>query len=109
MSFETQWYDWGDYAEGMVRRIRQNWYDNMPSVIRLGLKGVVTIRFTIQRDGTLTDITTLESSGIPPFDFAAKKALELSSKLAPLPADFPKGNERVTCQFYYNLAVPPHK
>ena len=106
VSFETQWYDWGDYAESMVNRIRVNWYANMPTLIRMGVKGVVTIRFTIHRDGTMTDITTLSTSSVPPYDFAARKALEISSPLNPLPRDFPNETERVTCQFYYNLNPP---
>jgi len=106
LSFETQWYDWGAYAQSMVSRIRVNWYANMPDLIRSGMKGVVTIRFTIQRSGAITDVTILNGSGIPPFDFAAKKAIELSSPLNPLPNDFPNNNERVTCMFYYNLEPP---
>jgi TonB family protein len=106
LSFESQWYDWGDYAEGMVSRIRVNWYANMPHLIQTGLKGVVTIRFTIHRDGSITDVTILESSGVPPYDFAAKKGIELSSPLNPLPRDFPNETERVTCMFYYNQEIP---
>jgi TonB family protein len=106
LSFETQWYDWGEYAQSMVSRIRVNWYNNMPQLIQTGLKGVVTIRFTIQRDGRITDVTLLNSSGVPPYDFAAKKAIELSSPLNPLPKDFPNASERVTCMFFYNQEVP---
>ncbi len=106
LSFESDWYNWGDYAEGMVSRIRVNWYSNMPHLIQTGLKGVVTIRFTIHRDGTITDVTILQSSGIPPYDFAAKKGIELSSPLSPLPRDFPNDTERVTAMFYYNQELP---
>lgn len=106
LSFETQWYDWGEYAQSMVSRIRVNWYANMPQIIRTGMKGVVTIRFTIHRDGRISDITTLKTSGIPPYDQAARKAIELSSPLKPLPKDFPNPSERVTCMFYYNMALP---
>lgn len=106
ISFESQWFDWGDYADSMVRKIRVNWYDNMPPIIRMGVKGVVTIRFTIQRNGQITDITTLSSSDVPPFDFAARKAIEISSPLAPLPSNFPNATERVTATFYYNLNPP---
>jgi TonB family protein len=105
LSFETQWYDWGDYAQAMVSRIRVNWYANMPQLIRTGIAGVVTIRFTIQRDGRLTDVVILKSSGHPPYDFAARKAIELSSPLNPLPRDFPNPNERVTAMFYYNRRI----
>ena len=106
LSFETQWYDWGPYARAMVSKIRVNWYANMPMLIRTGMKGVVTVRFTIQRDGRITDITTLQTSSAPPYDFAARKAIELSSPLAPLPKDFPNAFERVTCMFYYNSDPP---
>jgi periplasmic protein TonB len=106
LSFETQWYDWGDYAQSMVSKIRVNWYANMPQLIRTGLKGVVTIRFTIHRDGRISDITVLNSSGAPPYDQAARKAIELSSPLKALPADFPNSSERVTCMFYYNMEIP---
>ena len=106
VSFESQWYDWGEYAQSMVNRIRVNWYNNMPQLIQTGMKGEVTIRFTIQRDGQITDITILSSSGRPPYDFAAKKAIELSSPLNPLPADFPNPTERVTCMFFYNEEPP---
>jgi len=106
LSFETQWYDWGDYAQSMVSKIRVNWYANMPQIIRSGMKGVVTIRFTIHRDGRISDITILNSSKVPPYDAAARKAIELSSPLKPLPADFPNPTERVTCMFYYNMEIP---
>ena len=106
LSFETQWYDWGDYAQSMVSKIRVNWYANMPQIIRSGMKGVVTIRFTIHRDGRISDITIMNSSKVPPYDAAARKAIELSSPLKPLPADFPGATERVTCMFYYNMEIP---
>lgn len=106
LSFETQWYDWGAYAQSMVSKIRINWYDNMPPLIRTGMKGVVTIRFAIQRDGSITDVTIINSSGVPPYDFAAKKAIELSSPLNPLPQDFPKSSEHVTAMFFYNSEPP---
>lgn len=106
LSFETQWFNWGDYAESMVSKIRVNWYNNMPELIKTGMKGVVTIRFTIHRDGRLSDVTIVNSSTVPPYDFAAKKAIELASPLNPLPADFPKDSERVTCMFFYNQEPP---
>ena len=105
LSFETQWYDWGVYAQHMVSRIRVNWYANMPPIIRTGLAGVVTVRFTIHRDGRISDVTVLNSSTVPPYDFAAKKAIEISSPLNPLPKDFPNSTERVTAMFYYNKRI----
>jgi len=106
ISFETSWFDWGDYAQSMVSRIRVNWYGNMPPILKTGMQGFVSIRFTIQRDGRITDVTIVRPSGIPPYDYAAKKAIELSSPLNALPKEFPKPSERVTATFYYNMQVP---
>jgi len=106
LSFETAWYDWGPYAQSMVSRIRVNWYANMPQLIRTGIGGVVSIQFTIHRDGRITDVAILKTSGHPPYDFAARKSIELSSPLNPLPADFPNSTERVTATFYYNTKIP---
>ena len=106
LSFETKWYDWGDYAQSMVSKIRVNWYGEMPQLVRTGMKGVATIRFTIQRDGRITNIEVVESSGVPPYDFAARKAIEMSSPLKPLPKDFPNANERVVAMFFYNSEPP---
>ncbi len=103
MSFETTWFDWGPYAASMVAKIRYHWYENMPQIIRTGLRGVVVIRFTIQRNGQITDIEMLSSSGVPPFDNAAKRALELASPLNALPPNFPKDHERVVARFFYNM------
>ena len=106
LSFETSWYDWGPYAQSMISKIRVNWYAIMPQIIRTGMQGNVVIRFTIQRDGRITDVTILKSSGIPPYDMAAKRAIENSSPLNPLPKDFPNPSERVIASFYYNMQIP---
>jgi periplasmic protein TonB len=90
----------------MVSRIRVNWYANMPQLIRSGIQGVVTIRFTIERNGRISAVEILNSSGHPPYDFAARKAIELSSPLNALPANFPGERERVTAMFYYNMQIP---
>ena len=106
LSFESNWFEWGDYAAKMIARIRVHWYDNMPELIRMGVKGTVTIRFTIERDGTISNIEMMSSSGVPPYDNAAVRALQLSSPLNPLPANFPKMQERVTVRFLYNMTLP---
>jgi len=101
LSFDTQWYDWGPYAAAMLRKIRANW--RIPEIARLGVEGVVKIRFFIERDGTVTSLRIVDESGKPPMDFAARDAIAVSSAFRPLPADL-TGVERegVTITFYYN-------
>lgn len=101
LSFDTTWYDWGPYAEEMVRRIKLHW--EIPELARLGWKGKLTIRFFILADGRVADATIVKQSGIPPFDFAALQAILKSSPFRPLPADLNSSREGVTVTFFYNL------
>ena len=101
LSFDTTWYDWGPYAEEMVRRIKLHW--EIPELARLGWKGKLTIRFFILADGRVVDATIIRQSGIPPFDFAALQAILKSSPFRPLPSDLGSSREGVTVTFFYNL------
>ena len=103
LSFDTQWYDWGPYADKMLRKIRRNW--RIPEIARLGVSGVVRIRFFIERDGTVTGLTITDESGKPPMDFAARDAIANSSAFDPLPSDLTGvTREGVTITFYYNAS-----
>jgi TonB family protein len=101
ISFDTSWYDWGPYAEEMVRRIKLHW--EIPELARLGWKGKLTIRFFILADGHVADAKIIRGSGIPPFDFAALQAILKSSPFRPLPSDLGEPREGVTVTFFYNL------
>ena len=63
----------------------------------------VLLHFVIHRDGTITDVEILNTSGIPAYDSAATLALEASSPLPPLPDNFPKESDGVTGRFLYNM------
>ena len=105
LSFDTQWSDWGPYAKAMLAKIRRHW--RIPEIARLGVQGVVKIRFFIERDGTVTGLQIMDESGKPPMDFAARDAILDSSAFEPLPADL-LGVERegVTITFLYNTGRP---
>jgi len=79
----------------------------MPHLIQTGLKGVVTIRFTIHRDGSITDVTILQSSGVPRTILPRRKHRAFLPAQS-LPKDFPNDTERVTAMFYYNQEIPKH-
>ncbi len=101
LSFDTTWYDWGPYAEEMVRRIKLHW--DIPELARLGWKGKLTIRFFILADGRVEGATIVSRSGVPPFDFAALQAILRSSPFRPLPKDLGTNREGVTVTFFYNI------
>ncbi len=107
LSFDTQWYDWGPYAKAMLAKIRRHW--RIPEIARLGVEGVVKIRFFIERDGTVTGLQIIDEIGKPPMDFAARDAIADSSPFEPLPSDLGDvDREGVTITFLYN-ATPPSR
>jgi TonB family protein len=102
LSFDTQWYDWGPYAKSMLAKIRRHW--DIPEIARLGVSGIVKIRFYIEMDGTVTGLRIIDESGKPPMDFAARDAIADSSPFEPLPAGLGlSGPEGVTITFLYNI------
>lgn len=84
-----------DYVSGMLQRIHQNWNSRQSSA------GLTTMRFTIQRDGTLTDIQVARSSGNQMLDFLAQRALLALRQLPPLPAAYPNPALTVNLDFEY--------
>ncbi len=101
ISFDTTWYDWGAYAEEMVRRIKLHW--DIPELARLGWKGRLSVRFYIRGDGRVEGAKIISFSGTPPFDNAALQAILTSSPFRPLPKDLGSDREGVTVTFFYNI------
>lgn len=103
LSFDTQWYDWGPYAKSMLAKVRRHW--QIPQIARLGVSGIVRVRFSIERDGTITGVQIIDESGRPPMDFAARDAIIDCINFEPLPAGLGlNGPEGVTITFLYNVA-----
>jgi TonB family protein len=84
-----------DYLATMVTRIKSNWSE------RQGVVGLVVIKYTIRRDGTLQDISLEQSSGYPIADLAAQRAVILTRQLPPLPDAFPNPTLTVHLNFQY--------
>lgn len=101
LSFDTVGYDWGAYAAEMIRKIKRNW--DVPALARYGVKGRLTIRFYILKDGRVEAERILSNSGVPPFDNAAFLAIAHASPFRPLPSDLGKEREGVTVTFFYNI------
>ena len=71
-----------EYLGTMRTQILKNWDS------RQGAAGVVHMRFVIQKDGRIADITIERSSGVQALDLFARRAL-LLTKLPPLPSAYP--------------------
>ena len=97
--FDPQGADFTAWLNHFKNEIYRNWIVPQPAL--LGFRGHVDIEFTVERDGRISDLKILKSTGTSALDRAAQNAL-LGSRFLPLPADF--GPARVTMQgsFYYN-------
>jgi TonB family protein len=84
-----------EYIAMMVELIRRNWDDNQQA------SGRATVKFTIQRDGRLTDIMVEKSTGYATLDGLASRALILTKQLPPLPAAFTPPSLTVHLVFEY--------
>ncbi len=84
-----------DYLMQMVQRIRSNWNPQAE------VAGQAIVKFTIQRDGTLTAIEVVEASGYAAHNLLAQRALVVTRQLPPLPAAFPNPTLTVRLTFEY--------
>jgi len=84
-----------EYLSTMIQLIQRNWNgkQNVP--------GITRIKYTIQRDGRLTDVQLEQSSGYFALDQAAQRALLSTRQLPPLPAQFPETTLTVHLNFSY--------
>jgi TonB family protein len=83
-----------DYLATMMRRIKENWNS------RQGIVATTVLRFTILRNGRITDIGIEQSAGYV-LDLAAQRALQMLRQLPPLPAAYPNATLTVYLKFDY--------
>ena len=86
------------YLEQLVRKIERNW---RPSSNTLK----ATVYFRIASDGRLTDIKVAEESGNFLFDQAARRAVEASAPMPPLPDEY--GGDYLGVYFDFDTRVSP--
>jgi protein TonB len=84
-----------DYLVLMTERIKSAWSQNQ------GVTGQTVVKFTIQRDGRLTEATIEKSSGSPALDLTALRAVVVAKQIPPLPAAFPNPTLTVHLNFAY--------
>ena len=84
-----------EYLATMSALIKANWDG------RQGTSGLTRMRFVIQKDGRIAEISVIQSSGIQTLDFFAERALKLT-KLPPLPAAYPESALAIRLAFEYS-------
>ncbi len=84
-----------EYVLLMNEKIFGNWNQ------KAEVAGLVIVKFTIQRDGRLTAVAVEQSSTYDALDFSARRAVELTRQLTPLPAAYPNPTLTVHVRFPY--------
>jgi TonB family protein len=84
-----------DYVETVVQRIQGNWASKQ------SVTGRVVVKFTIQRDGAVTDVQVFQPSGMIALDTAAYRAVLLTQRVPPLPGQFTNPTLTVRLNFDY--------
>jgi TonB family protein len=88
--------DW--YLAAVQQKIWVLWNQQ----IKAGMTQPVTVSFTIQADGTVTDIRVVQSSGALLLDRAAQRAIDSAAPFGPLPKDY--GTNRITIEGIFKPA-----
>jgi TonB family protein len=84
-----------DYILIMLERIRSAWRQDQ------GATGLCIVKFTIQRDGRLTDVELEKSTGSSVLDLAALRAVLNTRTIPPLPSQYPNPMLPVHLNFEY--------
>lgn len=72
--------------------------------VRRGLQGEVHVEFTIQKDGKVSRIKVVETSGHKILDDAVVEGLKLASPFGPLPSSYDKDHLTIVGSFRYVLS-----
>jgi protein TonB len=97
--FDPQGADFTAWINHFKNEVYRNWI--VPQPVLLGFRGHVDLEFSVERDGTLTGLRLLKSSGTRALDRAAQNAL-LGSRLLPLPPDYRPPRITMQVTFFYN-------
>lgn len=84
-----------EYLSTMLQLIQRNWSSKQQ------VPGETVMKFTIQRDGTLSNVELERSSGYFALDQTAQRALLLTRQLPPLPSQYTEPDLTVHLIFRY--------
>lgn len=83
-----------EYLQTMLQIIQRNWNS------RQQIAGTSAVRFTIRRDGAVSDVSVARPSGFAVLDLTAQRAVAMS-RMPPLPSAYPNPDLTITLTFEY--------
>jgi TonB family protein len=99
---DTMGVDFGPYLEIVKREVKRNWYNLIPESV-LFKKGVVSLQFSILKNGQVAGLQYVSGSGDVSLDRAAYGGITASDPFPPLPTEFTGPNLTLRFTFFYNL------
>lgn len=97
---DTQGVDFGPYFQDMIQRVRTNWYNRMQPSAQMK-KGKLAIEFSVPKDGRVTSMRLVATSGDTELDRAAWSGIVDSNSFPPLPKEFTGPYLKLRFRFYY--------
>jgi TonB family protein len=99
IQFDSKGVEFGPWIRRFIAQVKRNWY--IPEAARL-LRGRVSIKFIVYRDGRLASLEVIRPSTVEQFTVAALNALRLSNPTLPLPSEYPDETIEIILTFLYN-------
>ena len=103
VQFDSKGVDFGPWLRRFRAQVYRNWLIPQAAMV---MRGHVSIRMAVHRNGTISGIQIVQSSGIEAFDTAAAAALKMSNPTLRLPDNYPgEVIDPFTVTFFYNERV----
>ncbi len=101
LSLSTYAWEWAPYINAFKQKLLRVWYAPV-AYYRLGLiHGYTIIKFTISRDGRLTDLKILDQKGHESLHLSSESAIRAVFPFKALPTGFPDRDLTITARMIY--------
>jgi TonB family protein len=93
-----------NYPFRVLAGVRNHWFPQLRALRQSPdwKRGTTVIEFAINRDGSLSDLRTVESAGSGALDGAASQAIASAAPFPPLPETYPGNSLRLRYRFGYD-------
>jgi len=90
---------YADYLATVKKQIMRRWVTS--NVYRKNEKGLVVILMTLNADGSLVQVSTTSTSGIPDVDRGTLEVISAAAPFRPLPRQYDLSRLHITASFRY--------
>ena len=108
IEFDTKGFNFGKWLRDFYYKVYSNWI--IPLAFEsLRRSGMLTLHFYVARDGSISGLELLDSSGVMSYDDAALSAIARSNPFLHLPEGYPDDKMEVKCRFIYEWNPVPRR